>query len=84
MQNDIIICPTCSSECYIGLDEYGRTPFHLHCEKCNINIGATSIKKCIELLQKYHKPKTWIEFYCNEIKVLNENGKFIIMREPDQ
>lgn len=75
MQNNIITCPTCNNECYFAIDEWGSTPFHLHCNKCNINIGSTSIKKCIDLLQQYHKPKTYLEFYHNEIKLLFEEGE---------
>ena len=33
MQNDLI-CPNCNSALYWGLDEWGRTPWHLHCPKC--------------------------------------------------
>lgn len=69
-----IICPTCKNDCYIGLDEWGHTPFHLHCDKCNINIGATSISKCVELLKDHCKPRTWIEFYNNKINILWEEG----------
>jgi predicted nucleic acid-binding Zn ribbon protein len=51
MQNNVILCPSCNSECYFRLDEWGHTPFHLHCDKCDINIGSVSFKKCINLLQ---------------------------------
>lgn len=81
MQNDVILCPSCNNECYFCLDEWGHTPFHLHCDKCNINIGSTSFKKCINLLQKYHKPKTYLEFYQDEIKLLFEEGEKIIYAE---
>ena len=47
MQNDLI-CPNCNSVLYWCLDEWGRTPWHLHCDKCNINIGATKRNKAIE------------------------------------
>ena len=68
MQNDIPKCPNCGNKVYFGLDEWGYTPIHLHCDNCNINIGATSFKECIELLKNYHKPKTHIEFYCGKIQ----------------
>ena len=80
MQNDII-CPSCGDKCYFCLDEWGHTPIHLHCDKCNINIGSTSFKKCIDLLQKYNKQKTYLEFYYNEIKLLFEEGKKIFYAE---
>lgn len=70
-----IICPTCKNKCYICLDSYGRTPFHLHCNTCDINIGATSPDKCVELLKGHCKPNTYIEFYNNKINLLVEEGK---------
>lgn len=69
-----IICPTCKNECYICLDEWGHTPFHLHCDICNINIGATSPNKCIELLMDHHKPYTRLEYYQGDIQMLFEGG----------
>lgn len=80
MQNDLI-CPNCNSPLYWCLDEWGRTPWHLHCNKCSINIGVDKHNKAIELIQKYHKPNTWIEYYNNEIKILFENNKQIIFNE---
>ena len=61
-------CPNCNNKLTFGLDEWGHTPFHLHCDNCDINIGATSFNKCIELLKDYHKPKTYIEFYYGKIQ----------------
>ena len=80
MQNDVI-CPACNTKGFIALDEWGRTPWHIHCDNCDINIGATSIKKGVELLQIYHKPHTWIEFYNKEIQILYEDGKMIYNKE---
>lgn len=80
MQNDII-CPNCNSKCSIALDGCGYTPWHIHCDNCNINIGSTSVEKGIELLHIYHKPKTWIEFYNKEIQILYEDGKMIYNKE---
>lgn len=80
MQNDLI-CPNCNSLLYWGFDEWGRTPWHLHCRKCNINIGVNKQNKAIELIQKYHQPKTYIEYYNNDIQVLFENNKQIIFKE---
>ena len=68
MQNDVPKCPNCGNDIYFCLDEWGHTPFHLHCDNCDINIGATSFNKCIELLKDYHKPKTYAEFYCGKIQ----------------
>lgn len=81
MQNNDIICPNCNSICYFCLDGWGYTPFHLHCDKCNINIGSTSEEKCVELFKKYHKPKTFLEYYQNDIKILFEEGKEVINAE---
>lgn len=76
-----ILCPNCGNEVYFTGDEFGYTPFHLHCNKCSINIGATSIKKCIELFNIYHKKTTYLEFYSNQIQVYYEEGKFILYPE---
>lgn len=81
MQNKDIKCPNCSNKISFGLDEWGYTPFHLHCEKCSINIGAQSINQCIDIFKQYHSPHTYIEFYHNEIKLMIENRKFIIDKE---
>lgn len=66
------ICPICHNEVYFYLDEWGRTPWHLYCDNCEINIGTTSKKKAVNLIQKYPFPKTWIEYYVGCI-----NGDFI-------
>lgn len=73
----VILCPNCGEEMHFCFDEWGRTPFHLHCNKCDINIGATSTNKCIELLTDYHKPHTWLEYYQGDVKVLYEEGRKI-------
>jgi len=39
-KNKIIICPNCGNECFYLYDEWGRTPWHLHCDTCKINIGG--------------------------------------------
>ena len=65
--NEIVICPNCNKEVTFYFDEWGHTPYHLHCNNCGINIGAQSIKKCIELFQEYSKPLTHIEFWGNQI-----------------
>lgn len=69
-----IICPNCNNECYIGLDEYGRTPFHIHCDNCNINIGTNNIEKGISILENYHEKGTYIEFYNNKIQYTNKKN----------
>ena len=71
-------CPTCQNKVYFCLDGYGYTPWHLHCNNCQINIGASKISKIEELLQKYHSPNTWIEYYNNAIQILNIKGEYII------
>ena len=73
-----IICPNCNNKCFICLDEWGPTPFHIHCNVCKINIGTTDIKKGIELLKKYHKPNTYLEYYNQNIQFLLEEEKIII------
>ncbi len=82
MQNDLI-CPSCNSPLYWSLDGYGRTPWHLHCDKCSINIGVNKQEKAIELIQKYNKPNTYIEYHNNDIQVLYENNERIIFKETE-
>lgn len=65
-----MICPTCGSECFFCLDEWGYTPWHLHCEKCHINIGGTSQKICEDLLKEYNQPYTYLEYYNHKIQLL--------------
>lgn len=81
MTDKDLICPNCGCPIKILLDSYGRTPFHLHCFDCEINIGATSIKKCIELFKKYHQTDTYIEYYNKDIQLMFEKGKYIINQE---
>ena len=74
----MLYCPTCQEKVHFHLDEWGYTPWHLHCENCNINIGMSSLKKAEELLSKYHTPNTWVEYYGNAVQILNIDGKYII------
>ena len=74
MQNDLI-CPKCKNPLYFNLDEWGRTPWHLHCDSCHINIGVTNKQKAIELIKQYNKKYTYIEYYNNNIQLLFEEGK---------
>ena len=67
---DKLLCPNCNSELYFNLDSWGRTPWHLHCGNCHINIGCTSQLKAIELIQIYHQPYTYIEYYNNKIQFI--------------
>ena len=80
MQNDLI-CPRCKKPLYFCLDEWGRTPWHLHCDNCHINIGTNNQKKAIELIQKYNKKDTYLEYYDNDIQVLWEEKNLKISKE---
>lgn len=80
MQNDLI-CPKCKKPLYFYLDEWGRTPWHLHCNFCHINIGTNKQQKAIELIQKYNKKDTYLEYYDNDIQVLWEERKLKINKE---
>ena len=82
MQNDLI-CPRCKNPLYFTLDEWGFTPWHLHCDNCNINIGTNKPQKAIELIQKYNKNNTYIEYYNNDIQVLWEEKKLKINKEVE-
>ena len=83
MQNDLI-CPKCKNPLYFNLDEWGRTPWHLHCDICKINIGTNKSQKAIELIQKYNKNNTYIEYYNNDIQILWEEGKLKIFKENNE
>lgn len=77
-------CPNCNTNIFFCLDEWGHTPWHLHCEKCHINIGSQSFQTCEELLQKYHQPNTYIEYYRNGIQWMYVNGEEIINNEKKE
>lgn len=81
MQNKIIFCPNCNEKIYFNFDEWGKTSIHLHCNKCNINIGVDSFKKCEELLEKYHKKNTTLEYYFKKLQYLSEEGKIVMNEE---
>lgn len=74
MQNNLI-CPKCKKLLYFNLDEWGRTPWHLHCDTCRINIGTDKRQKAIELIQIYNKKNTYLEYYDNNIQELWEDKK---------
>ena len=74
-------CPNCERETFFCFDEWGHTPYHLHCNFCDINIGASSPNECVDLFQRYNKPKTYIEYYHKSIQIMFENNKCIINKE---
>ncbi len=79
MENNLI-CPNCKGPIYFALDGYGRTPWHLHCDNCKINIGVggNNRQKAIELIQIFNKKNTYIEYYNNDIQILwEEEGKIL-------
>lgn len=63
MKEKEIICPTCHNRMYILLDEWGHTPWHLHCDNCNINIGMTQIRNVEKYIKEKILPNTYIEEY---------------------
>lgn len=68
-------CPICGGTLYFNFDEWGHTPFHLHCEgeeTHSLNIGATSKDKCLELFDKYSAEyrDMAIEFWHNKIQYI--------------
>ncbi|WP_342764073.1 hypothetical protein [uncultured Methanobrevibacter sp.] len=83
MEFKSIQCPNCNNEMYIGLDEWGKTPWHIHCENCNINIGVDSIKNVFNFLKSV-KPNTYIEYYNKDIQLLVENNIIKINKEVYQ
>lgn len=51
-----------------------ESPFHIHCDNCNINIGTNNIEKGISILENYHEKGTYIEFYDNKIQYTNKKN----------
>lgn len=41
----MIICPICKKPMVCYFDEWGRTPFHYHCNEDGISVGFGNIKK---------------------------------------
>lgn len=75
MPNDKIICPLCQQEMTGAYDEWGYTPFHFHCLKCDINIGTTTINKNKienEIFPYIKKPHIYIEYYNNKVQTIWE------------
>lgn len=81
MQNKVLYCPNCNKEMFICLDEWGRTPWHLHCDECKINIGIDKMPQLENVLQQYHKPHTYLEYYAGKPQLLIEGEKIIINYE---
>lgn len=77
-KNKIIICPNCGNECFYLYDEWGRTPWHLHCDTCKINIGGDNFQFCETLLKDYHQPNTYLEYYNKKIHFLQIDKKVIV------
>lgn len=44
-----------------------NTPWHLHCKKCNIDVGSDELHKAMELTQ-YCKPNTHIDFFLGKFQ----------------
>ena len=84
MEFNQIECFNCEKQIYFCYDEFGCTPYHLHCAQCDINIGAPSPQKAVELFLLHHKPHTLIEFYSNKIILQIEEGRKIIDLEVSQ
>lgn len=80
MEFKSIQCPNCNNEMHIGLDEWGKTPWYIYCENCNINIGVDSIKNIFNFLKSV-KPNTYIEYYNKDIQLLVENNIIKINKE---
>lgn len=76
-----IFCKNCGQEMFFAIDEWGHTPFHLHCNNCGINIGSISIEKALELYEKYNDKNTYIEYYKKEIQLYIKGDEVIIDNE---
>lgn len=55
--NKFIICPNCLNKMKFYLNEWGYTPWHLHCKVCNINIGTNNQKKNNRFNTKISSPR---------------------------
>lgn len=67
MTDQNIYCPICRNEMYIGLDEWGYTPFHLHCTKCDINIGMRKLSDIDKWIKYPLKKHIYIEDFPEEL-----------------
>ena len=74
-------CPLCRQKMFICYDEWGYTPWHIHCKKCNINIGFAYDKDIPYLLTQCKKPNTYIEYYRKQIQFMIEDGDVVIDNE---
>lgn len=48
MKNENPKCPICETDLVLTFDSWGKTPYHAHCHKCQINIGGPSPKKVVQ------------------------------------
>lgn len=63
--NSFGVCPICDSNTFCTYDEWGHTPYHIHCSKCRINVGGPSPDKANQefialanFLKEYHHVKS--------------------------
>lgn len=79
MQNEK--CPVCQNFITYHADEYGKTPFHIRCDNCNIDIGTcTGYEKAVKLLKDFACENLYLEHYNGKIQFLILNKKNIIDR----
>lgn len=71
-------CPVCGKQLTYTFDEWGFTPFHIHCEDHGINIGAQNYTDALRLLAENHRENTWIEYWSNKIQEHCVNNEVIL------
>lgn len=74
-------CPVCGGQLAYAFDEWGHTPFHLHCLGYKIDIGAQATKDCLKLLQENHVEDTHIEYWNGKIQEHWDADKIIVDRQ---
>lgn len=67
MTDQNIYCPICRNKMYINLDEWGHTPFHLHCTECDINIGMQQLSDTDKWIKYPLKKHMYIEDFPGEL-----------------
>ena len=59
-------------ECNILIKESEKVE---HCDECKITIGIDKMSQLENVLQQYHKPHTYLEYYSGKPQLLIEGGK---------
>lgn len=77
--NSFGVCPICNSNIFCTYDEWGHTPYHIHCSKCGINVGGPSPDKANQefivlanSLKEYHYKKSMKEKHFFQYSIIGK------------